>query len=395
MKQTGDLFLVKKINKSIVLDMIRTRSPISRAKVSELTGLNKTTVSSLVNELIDEHLVHEMGPGKSSGGRKPLMLLFNEQAGYAIGVDVRIDSVSAILTDLKGTIKDRSFYLLESNSAEHICSVIVRGVRDLSVRAPETPYGIVGVGVGVPGIVDEHGSVLFAPNLNWSNIPLQQMLTDELQLPVVIDNEANAGAVSEHKFGGAQDTDDLLYVSVSHGIGTGILLGGHLYRGSSGFAGEAGHFSIKLDGEDCSCGNKGCWELYASENALLLEAGKLESVLKNTEGSPPALEDVIELAASGDPDVLEVMQNVGRHLGIGISNLINLFNPQRVIIGNRIALAEPWIAKALYETVKERSLSFHFARVSLEISRLQLDSGVLGAASFAQQAFFAKTQISL
>ncbi|WP_238996741.1 ROK family protein [Paenibacillus pinistramenti] len=395
MKQTGDLFLVKKINKSIVLDTIRARSPISRAKVSESTGLNKTTVSSLVNELIDEHLVHEMGPGESSGGRKPLMLLFNDQAGYAIGIDVRIDSVSAVLTDLKGAIKDRCFFKLSSAEPQHVSSIIARSVRELSARAPESPYGVVGVGVGVPGIVDEQGSVLFAPNLHWSNVPLQQMLMDELQLPVVIDNEANAGAVGEHKFGAVQDTQNLLYISVSHGIGTGIIMGGHLYRGSSGFAGEAGHFSIKLDGADCSCGNKGCWELYASENALLSAASSLESVQALTGHGPVTLEELIGLAEQGDPDILEIMNSAGHHLGIGISNLINLFNPERVIIGNRIALTEPWIAKSLYDTVKERSLSFHYARVSLEISRLHLDSGVLGAASFALQNFFAKTQISL
>lgn len=395
MKQTGDLFLVKKLNKSIVLDTIRAESPISRAKVSEMTGLNKTTVSSLVNELTGEHLVHELGPGESSGGRKPLMLLFNERAGHAIGIDVRIDAISAVLTDLQGTIRERYTSKLVSTKADDVQESIVRCVKDLSAKAPESPYGIVGVGVGVPGIVGEFGNVLFAPNLHWSNVPLQSRLAEELGLPVVIDNEANAGAVGEQRFGAGRDVRNLLYISVSHGIGTGIILDGALYRGPSGFAGEAGHFSIKADGPLCSCGNKGCWELYASENALLREGKRLSSVQPFLRDNEIGLEDLLALADKDAPGVREAFAELGHYLGVGIANLINIFNPQRVVVGNRIALAEERIAAALTETVKERSLSFHHAKVSIEFSKLRLDANALGAAYFALQQFLDKNRISL
>lgn len=394
MKQTGDLFLVKKINKSIVLDTIRTESPISRAKLSERTGLNKTTVSSLVNELIQDHLVHEIGPGESSGGRKPLLLLFRENAGFAIGLDIRIDAISAILTDLTGTIQERFVAKLDSTHADLVISEVIRCVQELSSRAPESPYGIVGVGVGVPGIVDGSGNVLFAPNLNWSNVPLQSLLAESLELPVVINNEANAGAVGELQFGAGQDARNLLYISVSHGIGTGIILNGELYRGSSGFAGEAGHFSINADGPACSCGNSGCWELYASEKALIRES---KSLLAGTSfyEDQMNLEMLQELASQGQTAIQEAFVQLGHYLGVGIANLINLFNPQRIVIGNHIALIEEEITPSMRATVEQRSLSFHRGKVVLEFSALGLDANPLGAAYLALQLFLDKNRISL
>ncbi|WP_134704522.1 ROK family transcriptional regulator [Ammoniphilus sp. YIM 78166] len=386
--KTGDQFLVKQINKSIVLETVRHHSPISRSQVSEITGLNKGTVSSLVNELIESNLVLEIGEGKSSGGRKPLLLLFNHLAGYAIGVDIRMDCISLVLTDLQGHIVERIHLPLQKSNQEYVVGLLIEGIRQLMARTPSSPYSVVGIGVGVPGIVDEEGTVLFAPNLQWRDVPLQRWLTDEFGIPVVVDNEARAGAQGEKQFGAGQTSSNLIFLSVGHGIGTGIVLNRELYKGEMGFSGEAGHISIESRGEACSCGNWGCWELYASEKALLRQANKHEWGKKSL-----SLETLHALASNQDPTALALFEQIGEYLGIGLANMINIFNPELVVIGNRMALAAPWIEDAVLRTVEKRALPYHQKRMKIVFSHLGTDSTVLGAASFAVSQFFTKTRV--
>jgi len=396
MSVTGDQHLVKQINKSLVLETIRWHSPISRAQVSQVTGLNKGTVSSLVNELILSDLVRETGPGQSSGGRKPLMLLFHHLAGYAIGVDLRVDSISAVLTDLQGTIVERTEQPLPTNDVETVCNILKEAIHSLIAKAPESAYGIVGIGIGVPGIVDEKGTILFAPNLKWENVPLQQMLAAEFDIPVVIDNEARTGAQGEKQFGAGQEFSNLVYFSVGHGIGTGIVMNKELYKGSRGFSGEAGHISIETNGERCSCGNHGCWELYASEKALFQQASKLTEVqqqLQHTGKSSPDMDLLVSLAARGNESVIGLFQQIGTYLGIGIANLINIFNPESIIVGNRMAIAKPWIVESLLRVVEERALPYHQQQLQILFSQLGMDSTVQGAASFAISQFFTRTKV--
>ncbi|WP_068616108.1 ROK family transcriptional regulator [Paenibacillus tuaregi] len=401
---TGDQSLVKQINSSIVLDLVRTYSPISRAEVSVKSGLNKGTVSNLVNQLIESGLVRELGQGESSGGRKPVLLEFNQQAGYAIGVDVRVDMVSLVLCDLHGNVVDQAEHTFDSRAPEHVYQVLAGAVRHFIHTAPKSHYGIVGIGAGVPGIVDGEGNVLFAPNLEWRDVPLGRWLREEFLLPVAIDNEANAGALGERQYGAGQDSNHLVYLSVSHGIGTGIVIGEGIYKGAYGYSGEAGHTTIEVDGKLCSCGNYGCWELYASERALMEEAGRSGSLMQafppgkiTAEGSRSAmrLEHLIQLAEGGNPEAETLLKNNGRYLGIGIANLINIFNPELIIIGNRIALAEAWIADEIKNTVQARALPFHKDKVRIEFSHLSMGAVMLGAASMALNHFFDKMRVSV
>ncbi|MNU53340.1 N-acetylglucosamine repressor [compost metagenome] len=397
---TGDQFLVKQINSSIVLDLIRTHSPISRAAVSVKSGLNKGTVSNLVNQLIENGLVEEMGQGESSGGRKPVMLSFNQRAGYAIGVDLRIDMASAVLTDLQGNIVQQVESTLESIEPHLVYATLSRMIHELIASAPESHYGVVGIGVGVPGIVDDSGNVLFAPNLHWNNVNLGARLREEFQIPAVIDNEANAGAQGEKEFGAGTDRDHLIYISVSHGIGTGMVINKDIYKGASGYSGEAGHTTIEADGKQCSCGNYGCWELYASERALLEEARQSDALKEAAQsyfpdGDDLRLEHLVQLAGSGNEEARLLFKNNGRFLGIGIANIINIFNPELIIIGNRIALAEAWIADEIRETVANRALPYHKDKVHIEFSHLNMGATVIGAASLALAQFFDKMRVSV
>jgi predicted NBD/HSP70 family sugar kinase len=378
---TGDLTLIKKINTSIVLEAVLKNAPLSRAQISELTGLNKATVSNLVQDLIDSHLIIEIGPGESSGGRKPVMLLFNGQAGYAVGIDLGVNYIRGVLSDLEGNVIAELQKSLKKHQLEFTLKELVQCIEELIGKAPVSPYGIVGIGVGAPGIVDDQGSILFAPNLEWKHVELQKLLEERFQLPVTIDNEANAGAQGEQKYGIGRGIAHQIYVSVGIGIGTGIILNKELYKGATGFSGELGHLSIEYNGKPCRCGNEGCWELYASENALLEQAAPLGF---------DNLEDLLEAAETGNEEIRALFYKIGEYMGAGISNIVNVFNPDVVIIGNRMSRAKTWLEEAVQTSVARRTLPYHRERLKILFAELQDQSAVRGAAYYAISKFFTK-----
>ncbi|WP_435165938.1 ROK family protein [Paenibacillus glycanilyticus] len=378
---TGDLTLIKKINTSIVLEAVLKQAPLSRAQISELTGLNKATVSNLVQDLIDSDLVVEIGPGESSGGRKPVMLLFNGMAGYAVGIDLGVNYIRGVLADLEGNVVAELQRSLKKHQLEFTLKELIQCIQELIGKAPASPYGIVGIGIGVPGIVDDQGSILFAPNLEWQHVELQHMLEEEFKLPVTIDNEANAGAQGEQKYGTGRGIAHQIYVSVGIGIGTGIILNKELYKGATGFSGELGHLSIEYNGKPCRCGNEGCWELYASENALLEQAAPLGF---------DNLEDLLDAAEAGNEEVRALFFKIGEYMGAGISNIVNVFNPDVVIIGNRMSRAKTWLEEAVQSSVTRRTLPYHRERLRILFAELQDQSAVRGAAYYAISKFFTK-----
>lgn len=383
--KTWNHHVVKEGNKSLVLKKIINHSPISRAAVAQEVGLNKGTVSSLVNDLLEDHLICESGPGKSSGGRRPVMLLFNEKAGYSIGIDIGVNYLLGVLTDLSGTICHEKEVTFKNLSYEEIENQLFNTIDYLMASAPESPHGIVGIGVGVPGIVDNHGEILLAPNLKWKNLNLKLILENKYQLPVIIENEANAGAYGEKKYGAGKDSEHIIYVSAGIGIGVGLILNGSLYKGSKGFSGELGHMTIQVNGPTCRCGNKGCWELYASEQALLTAAEKMQLTLPTDKELE--LSDLLRLAEQGDPKVIALFEQAGDFLGVGINNIINSFNPQQVIIGNRMASSYKWLNKTLTERVSNQALWFQQNDLTICFSELSTFSSALGASAFSIENF--------
>lgn len=368
---------VKKNNKALVLQLIIEKEPISRADISQVSGLHKATVSSLVNELLDEELIYESGPGESSGGRRPVILHFNKVTGYAIGIDIGVNYVLCVLTDLKGNIITERNQFVTETPYPAILGVIQEMIQSIMDDMPNSRYGIVGIGVGVPGIINKEGTVLLAPNLGWKTIQLKRDLENLYRLPVLIENEANAGAFGEQQFGAGQDHPNMIYVSAGIGIGVGIIMNKELYQGKNGFSGEMGHMIIDMDGKSCNCGSKGCWEAYASEHALLELAGD----------TGESLEELINHAKEGDENAQELFSKIGRYLGFGINNIINTFNPEQVIIGNRLALAKEWIQQPLTETIKNHTLPYHQNEVQLDFAKLNNYSTALGVSAFVVENF--------
>ncbi|MDN7242982.1 ROK family protein [Planococcus sp. N028] len=383
--RTWNHHVVKEGNKSIVMEMIKNESPISRAAVASQTGLNKGTVSSLVADLMDDHLIYESGPGVSSGGRRPVMLLFNESAGHSIGIDLGVDYLLGILTDLDGNIIEKKELTFKERTYEEIEKKLFDVIDLLTSVAPPSPHGIIGIGVGVPGIVDTNGNILLAPNLNWKNINLKTALETKYGLPVIIENEANAGAYGEKQFGAGKDSENIIYVSAGIGIGVGLILNGSLYKGANGFSGELGHMTIQVDGPVCRCGNQGCWELYASEQALIAKAAQLNLPLPSKKELDLAA--LISLAENGNQEVIELFKEAGDLLGVGINNIINTFNPQQVIIGNRMASSNEWLEESLNKRVAKQALWFQQNDLQISFSELSTLSAALGVTAFSIENF--------
>ena len=270
----ADQFLVKKMNLKTLFKEIIRKSPISRAELSKITGLNKSTVSSQINTLIEKNLVFEIGQGQSSGGRRPVMLVFNKKAGYALGIDIGVDFINGILTDLGGNVVASQYKETAVSSAEEAIAILFSLIDELISSVPDSRYGLVGIGVCVPGIVDKNEEIVFTPNSDWIVKDLKSIIEQKFSVPVLIENEANAGAYGEKVFGAAKNLSNIIYVSIGTGIGIGIIINQELYRGNNGFSGEMGHMTIDFNGPKCSCGNRGCWELYASERAFYNPSSK-------------------------------------------------------------------------------------------------------------------------
>ncbi len=383
MQMTWNQQLVKKENKSVVFNVIMNHSPISRADIAQKCGLNKGTVSSLVAELLEEQLIYESGPGESSGGRRPVMLLFNQGAGYSVGIDLGVNYILGVLTDLHGNIVITKNEKYINVSFEDTLNRVKSVISSLIDAGPPSPYGIVGIGIGAPGIVNKEGDILLAPNLGWKNVSLTAELENMFNVPVIVENEANAGAYGEKKFGIGQPFDDLIYVSAGIGIGTGIIINGELYKGINGYSGEFGHMTIDRNGMQCRCGNKGCWELYASEQSLLSKANEMNLGITNDVN----LGEILLLAQSGEQAASQLLEEVGKNLGLGIINIIHAFNPQQIIIGNRLAAARQWIEPQVQDVIGRFTLPFHQTDIKIDFSDLSLPSSALGVAAFSTENF--------
>ncbi|MBT2626555.1 ROK family protein [Bacillus sp. ISL-32] len=345
----ADQTFVKKVNQKLLLKEILKNSPISRAKLSEMTGLNKSTVSSQVNTLMKENLVFEIGQGQSSGGRRPVMLVFNKKAGYSVGIDVGVDYINGILTDLEGTIVLDQHHHLELNSPEITKDILIDMIHHFITHMPQSPYGLTGIGICVPGLIDKNQKIVFTPNSNWRDIDLKSFIQEKFNVPVFIENEANAGAYGEKVFGAAKNHDNIIYASVNTGIGIGVIINNDLYRGVSGFSGEMGHMTIDFNGPKCSCGNRGCWELYASEKALLKSL--------QTKEKKVSYQEIIDLAHLNDIGTLNALQTFGFYLGIGLTNILNTFNPQAIILRNSIIESHPMVLNSIRSEVSSRVYS--------------------------------------
>lgn len=387
--RTGDQALVREINLSIILNALRDHSPISRASLAQATGLNKTTVSSLVQQLIDAHFVSEMGIHKTEDTGRPGMLLeLNPKAGCMIGAEIGVDFISVVATNFAvETLWRSDIHTGVRGDQEAIIERTLQLIREAVSHTRDECREVLGLGLGVPGLVDiATGMLLFAPNLRWSNVPLRKILESNFDFPVYVDNEANMATLGESYFGVARGAKSVLYVSAGVGLGGGIVLDGRVLSGAGGFAGEVGHMTLLPDGLLCNCGNRGCWETVASQGAVFRRIKEAASngadtvLLDNTKGDLDALtiQMVVQAADSGDTVALEALRETALYLGIGLANLINALNPETVVFGGILSLASKYLLPVMTTVIAERALRWSARPTEVVIAAHGSDACVMG-----------------
>ena len=393
--RTGDQALVRQINLSLVFHNLRRNAPISRAGLAELTGLNKTTVSSLIQELMDRGFIHEIGLESGSTGRPARLLTMNPDAGCLVSGEIGVDFVSVICTDFAPEVVWRKQMQISPDMGQQVILDHVLALLSQGIEAGKDNCGnTLGIALGIPGLVDHaSGKLLFAPNLKWRDVPLRDLVSREnYGLQVFVDNEANMGALGEHYFGAAQGCDEVLYISAGVGLGGGVIHSGLLYRGAAGFGSEFGHMTMDLHGDLCNCGNRGCWETQVSQRALFRyvrenvnSRGYLpERLGSNLEGLSVPL--ILEAAVAGDPVCLRALEKIGKHLGIGIAALINAFNPELVVFGGILSVAADFLLPAVRAELEGRALQWNYRATNVVQAHHGVDSCVMGGVASIYQA---------
>jgi glucokinase-like ROK family protein len=390
--RTGDQALVREINLSIVFNRLWTHAPLSRAQLADVTGLNKTTVSSLIRDLLGKGFVREAGLRSSRGGRPATLIELNPFAGCMLGLEIGVDFISAILTNFRAEIEWRHHESTARGAGhqsiiERVKRIIQNGIQVAERRGMQ----LLGVGLGVPGLVDlDSGIVRFAPNLEWRDVPLRAMVLESLSLPILVDNDANLSALGEYYFGTARGMDTFIYITIGTGLGGGLFLHGQPYRGIEGYAGEFGHMSLSDDGLPCNCGNRGCWETVVSISAVVrtaqsAAAGQSASRmldLADHQADRITLPIVIQAAEQGDETALQVLQQTGYYLGIGLTNLINAFNPGLIVLGGGLSPAYSFIVPIAQRVVADRAMATPAKSTRIVASTYGADACVFGAVGY-------------
>ena len=306
-------------------------------------------------------------------------------ARLIVGVDVGGSKINSILTDPKGNIKAKD--LRDTRAKRGPDAVIERIIE--SIRQVASGNTVEGIGVGAAGACDTvNGIITSSPNLpQWVNIPLRDVIQRQFDCPVYLQNDATLAALGEHRFGGGKGVDHMIYVGVGTGIGGGIIIGGQLYSGASGSAGEFGHMTIDVNGPSCPCGNTGCWETLASGTALAREAveriqeGQKTNILKFAEGKMERVSArKVHLAAQkGDRLANELIAQTGYYLGVGLVNLVNIFNPQLILIGGGLSRMGKLLTGPASQVIQEHAFELPARAVRIEIAQLGVDAEALGA----------------
>ncbi|MET0398485.1 MAG: ROK family transcriptional regulator [Longimicrobiaceae bacterium] len=352
----------REVNRQIVLNLVREHQPISRADLARRMGVARGSVTPLVKELLADGLIYEGSMGDTSRGRKPTLLYVRTRDRLAVGIDVRYSRTAVILSDFAGREVAMETFATPLDPGELTAELVRRVLRLVEAHAGAGECE--GVGLVVPGVVDRRTAVVLnAPTLGWRDVDLRAALTAAIGLPVFIDRDAAACALAHMWLSQASGdgVDNFVYLTVSDGVGTSVVVNGEVLRGYRSTAGEFGHVPLSLDGPQCACGARGCLEAYASNRATLARylGRELSSpgAYAQLRGEELEIPDLVARARSGDAAALDALRETGRYLGVGIANIINAISPARIVVGGEITAAWDLIEPAVARSVRERTLT--------------------------------------
>ena len=390
---TADQVAVRRHNLAVVMQHLRLHGARSRARVAAETGLNKATVSSLVAELVERGLVIEGEQERGSVGRPGVVMELDATTYFAVGAEMNIDYISVLAMNLRGeSVAEVRTPLDTANMApDEVLRRTATAISTLIGPLLESGSRPVGLTLAVPGIVETAtGTVFEAPNLGWRETsvvdPVRDLLGDP-DFPILLDNEANLAALAELEVRGADAAQEQLLITGAVGVGGGIVTGGRLLRGARGFAGEIGHLQVDREGQVCRCGRRGCWETVIGLNALLgLAADPADPVRDPSVDVVRRLEELRSRAEAGDARTLAAIHEVGEWLAAGCGSLINVFNPEVIVLGGYFAVLGPWFAARLADDLRHQVFAPEAGGCQVELSTLGFSSAVRGGALRATQA---------
>jgi len=392
-KNIAGQVLVRETNISSVLRLIYNEAPISRAQLAGRTGLNKSTISSLVEDLLDQKLVHEAGVNSTGTGRPATLLEINPKAGCIVGVELGVDFVAVVLTDFLGQILWRKQISADpAASMEKTLDQTLALAEEAKHISHDMKLPLFGLGLATPGTVNlNEGVLIFAPNLCWRDVPFRKIFSEATDLKVFVENDANAAAIAEHLFGTARQLKDFIFVFAGVGLGGGLFLNGELYRGKNGYAGEIGHSPIMAEAvqNPCHCGNRGCWETYANQYSILRRVHARLEVKRSSvipamlveENAPLSIALIKKAADAGDSEAINSFAEAGTAMGQGFAVMVNFFNPEKIILGGPLSLAGDYLLPSIRKTVSLRSLPEINQQVDIGLSVFGPDASLIGAAA--------------
>jgi N-acetylglucosamine repressor len=386
---------IKRVNKSLILRVVNNEELISRAELSRKVELTIPTVMKIVDELLEEGLLREVGVGESSGGRPPKLLELNSKGKHVVAVKILPDELQVGVSNLK------NIFLLKKTKNIHpkagyqkILAELKKTIRQVIKESGIGWERILGIGIGVPGVVNYlTGEVRSAPNLKgWRNIRLGSDIKEEFNVPVFVENEARVSTLAEKWHGVGREIENFVCVDVAVGIGSGLVIKGDLYRGFESLAGEIGHSTVMENGHLCNCGKRGCLETVASNTAILksIKADPGDIIMQLCEGDKNliTMDLVVRAAKMGDRKSRKCIEKAAKYLGKVIGGLVNVVNPEIIIINGKITAAGEAFFAPLQDQVKKYSFRGNNQSINITSSRLGANGGLIGAASLVLRRVF-------
>lgn len=382
-KNNIDQEAIKVSNRKKILNLIAQKREYTKQNISKEIGVSIPTVITNINELIEEGLVEEAGVSASTGGRKPVIVRFLPDSKYSFGVEFTLCNVRVILTNLDSEIKfDDSFSDPDFKNMDGIIEKVHEIISNMLVQKKISPKDILGIGFSLPGTVNEESLILeLAPNIAMKNVEFSSF-SKLLQFPIYIENEANAAAFAELNLGIAKKMRNLVYISINEGIGAGVVIQDHLYKGKNKGAGELGHMTIVPNGKPCNCGRKGCLEQYASKKALM------EDYNAKSSKSVDTLKEFFSRVQQKESLAMVALEKYISFLAIGIQNIVLILDPHYVVLGGEISDFSEYYLEDLKEKVFVENSFYDNTNLKITTSKLKKDSSILGAALLPMQKLF-------
>lgn len=393
----GSFELMKQLNISVVLKAIMSNGALSRAEIAKITGLTPASITNITKELMEKGYLVQSRIGESSGGRPPIILELNPDARHIIGVNIGVGKIEVVISNIAAEILAKKSMDLENQdrSKDNILRLIISLIKELIKESCINEEKIIGLGIAMHGIVNANTGISeYSPYYGWSNIDIKKEIEKKLPYPIFVDNDVRAMALGESWFGTAKGIKNFIVINVSNGIGAGIIIDNKPYYGINYSAGEIGHIFVKDYGEKCNCGNYGCLETMASNNNIVqkviksLKDGNQSCLLEKNDIEKINIRDVCNAAKENDKLALSAITEAAGYIGIAISNLINILNPEYIVMVGELFKDNYYAIQIIEKSIKEKALRLSSENVKIAESSLKEDAATIGAVTLVIKELF-------